>query len=451
MCRCCVVAMRVGGRRDCPRPVKLACPGPLFVPLSPILPSSVVLPNHEDGCANFAEALSQECRAGIVGNVCLWVPKPVLELIKRHSWSSLLLRRAWFAFDNNNYVFHKALVPKPDARWLGAAAAPSCARQDPDCDTRLFGVDPGASVSLTSRDARRLANFVRNASAGHLQSLADEEAVAHETLWLQRGVQALDNFARCSEAGSVHKLQDKENVMAEAHRQVCLILAARAFRRKDANNLTRVWKQLVHGTLPSVLTRIAIESFVKLPSARWFCYRQTSVCAALSLTMQTILKEDPEDVYYFYTDPSAQHRTNWSPTVLERVPGGRLLELFSLAKWLASSADRFGELTQQSAPRDIDAIPDDVNIDTRMALVRERCRAGKAIQGFIHAHRLPPQSVSNAEDVRGKVKAVCAAVQLQAHASGLGRDIFGRVRSVTVDRGVEYKLCTILGTLEHYP
>lgn len=291
---------------------------------------------------------------------------------------------------------------------------------------------------------------MRNASAGHLQSLADEEAVAHETFWLQRGVQALDNFVRCSEAGSVHKLRDKKNLMAEAHRQVCLILASRALRRKDADSLTRVWKQLVHGTLPSVLTRIAIESFVKLPNARWFCYRQTSVCAALLLTMQTILKEDPEDVYYLHTDPSVQHRTNWSLTVLERVPGGRLLELFSLAKWLASSADRFGELTQQSAPRDIDAIPDDVNIDTRMALVRERCRAGKAIQGFIHAHRLPPQSVSNAEDVRGKVKAVCAAVQLQAHASGLGRDIFGRVRSVTVDRGVEYKLCPILGTLEHY-
>jgi hypothetical protein len=295
-----------------------------------------------------------------------------------------------------------------------------------------------------------LANFVRNASAGHLQSLADEEAVAHETLWPQRGVQALDNFARCAEAGSVHKLQDKENVMAEAHRQVCLILAARAFRRKDANNLTHVWKQLVHGTLPSVLTRIAIESCVKLPSARWFCYRQTSVCAALSLTMQTILKEDPEAVYYLYTDPSVQDHTNWSLTVLERVPGGKLLELFSLAKWLASSADRFAELTQQSGagPRDIDAIPDDVNIDTRMALVRERCQAGKAIQACIHLHRLPPQSVSNAEDVRGKVKAVCAAVQLQAH--GLGREIFGRVRSVTVDRGVEYKLCSTLGTLEHY-
>ena len=56
--------------------------------------------------------------------------------------------------------------------------------------------------------------------------------------------------------------------------------------------------------------------------------------------------------------------------------------------------------------------------------------------------------MDNAEDVRGKVKAVCAAVQLQAH--GLGRDIFGRARSVTVDRGVEYKLCSILGTLEHY-
>ena len=86
--------------------------------------------------------------------------------------------------------------------------------------------------------------------------------------------------------------------------------------------------------------------------------------------------------------------------------------------------------------------------ESQLNLVVCRCESGKVAKANIHRHRLPPQSVSNSEDLQGKMTALAHGIQLESSSTGFKTAV--RIRCVCVDRGVEMGTADALCTIDKY-
>lgn len=52
--------------------------------------------------------------------VCLWVPDPIMSLIRRGEWKYLVLARRWLGFEEQQWLWKQAWLPRPSLQWLQA-------------------------------------------------------------------------------------------------------------------------------------------------------------------------------------------------------------------------------------------------------------------------------------------------------------------------------------------
>ena len=304
--------------------------------------------------------------------------------------------------------------------------------------------DPPA-VEFTPQLAQRLAAYIRETSRTHPQALSHLEA-ASEMRFLQKSVLALDCMVKAYEdrLKPGGQLLKDEPHLRRAERHIFLLLGSRAFRCKTEQSMTNTFEMMCRGSLPVQLQKWAIGVSFKQPSQTFLCYRQTSLCAALSVFNRQVFAEDCS--LFLFCDSSTVNGVNRLLSIVDRVSAEAIDSLIEQVSFLEESIRYLTKVVQEHG--EVTSMSDEL-LDELVQVSRKRCLAGQFVLKSVQRHRLPPQSCQNSSDVPGKLRAIGNALAL--HTADLDMSsLVRKVKAMCVDRGVESKLADTYGNLADY-
>ena len=240
----------------------------------------------------------------------LWIPIPILELLKVRKWSDVILRTCWLYSVHIDSRLH---IPIPEDSWL----------EDRWQRATEFAAAAATTVAITPKMCSIAASHIRNNPG-----IANDNSIDGEEyrLKLQRCLLAFDGVVEANEEAyaaqaldSVGKVaQRRKSQMQTAEQLVSCLFAVRFARSRARASVEQMFTFLVDGMVPRSLQTIVKDLSLRCPSNAKLTRRQIAVDAALCDTHRKVLHscagggENWNDVVAVqWADSSVQAKVDW--------------------------------------------------------------------------------------------------------------------------------------------
>lgn len=401
-------------------------------PFGHVLPHSITgrslgigttqLEHRDDVCAALrvqAGALHQFCEEPS----CMLVLRPVLHLIGRAVWRSLMFRASWFNRKANAALRTlSAALGMPGATWVQQLHRTGRLKQ-----FRSTCADSDAG-RFTADSARELADFLRSWAPSLLRA-SPEDARGQLQFQLETHVcrlQSMYNLAEgSSSTASRHKLDPRVIVKA---------LSA-AMHTRDRGKLRQVVMRGMECMFPD-WSHGQIEALGRLPSASSLARGQILADAALCCFWRSRFAErkSPLGPMYIWADSSPQAGEDWLLSIALFIQREDLEACFEAARSLAQSVEEF-----RAAFRD-----DHKERMSGIAIRRHDDRL--TLEALIHKHRQIPIALGSGHTgVEHKTRALCRKLFAEGQTFNNTQRLLESIRGLCTDLGVEASIPDVSG------
>ena len=355
---------------------------------------------------------------------CLWVSEPLLHLMKRGAWKTVMCQARWLEGWRNkplNQLFGRTLS-FPAADWVDSLR---------DRDLLWAHIDIAQTPStLAPGAAATVAHLLRSYSPNLLAELPEHEKEEAE-LNMSAVVAHLDHLSGVIMPVTRLRVHEPLKVVRG-------MLAALSVR-----NVSELGSTVINGLLAACpqLSRQSIEHLLgtlRLPSAATLSKRQVQLDAALCAHWRNTFARESHAIY-LWADSSPQAGEDYLLSLLLAVPREQLLNCMDACHVLWRSVEQL----------EASALAGDKDTLTQTAV--QRHQASATLQHQLHLHRQVPCALGHgASSLDFKTRLLCHKFLVEAASPKHAIELMNAVCGICVDLGVEAGLADVFGTPEKY-
>eukprot|EP00971_Amphidinium_carterae_P352264 6492516-Amphidinium_carterae.1 len=351
----------------------------------------------------------QTLHRSVVG---LWMPDPLLFLMKQGAWAGLICQQRWLEGWRNTrlrQLFEP--ITFPHNAWLEQLRARNLLHANiPDETSSLQGyLNPASAASM--------AYTLRKHSTTILEAVAEDD-LEDEQIKMESLVRYLDRVSQTT-------LPKGPQHVYDASRIILALLAAMLIRNVHELQ-TVVWAGLA-AAAPH-LSRSAIQQMLgacKLPSGATLSKKQLRVDAALCCYWQRRFAEQQFSIYV-WGDSSPQAGSDYLITILELVKKDFLIEALGACHRLWTSV----QALQEGAYRD--------DLPAIAEIAATRSDAASLLEQAVLIHRQVPAAIgSGAASVDAKARLIVHKFLVEAASVRKATQLLNDIVAVCTDMGTE--------------